>query len=200
MTPLPPPASSFICSRGKISSLPADAERIAQAVRSHWEVENRLHWCLDVQFNDDQSRLRTGFAANNLAIVRHIVMNLLRLNTSRKGSIKTKRMLAATLISLPWIRTAFAPSTRNRPSVPWATCPWSAVSPTFRSLCRPAFPRGLPTCASGSRRCPTFRRPVSRSTARWRITGSRSCPPRRPARGTRPPDPRGWNPGPRPTG
>jgi len=79
-----------------ISSLPADARRIAQAVRSHWEIENRLHWCLDVQFNEDQSTVRTGFAANNLAIVRHIVMNLLRLNASRKGSIKTKRMLAAT--------------------------------------------------------------------------------------------------------
>lgn len=79
-----------------ISSLPADATRIAHAVRSHWEVENRLHWCLDVKFNEDQSTVRTGFAANNLAIVRHIVMNLLRLNTSRKGSIKTKRMLAAT--------------------------------------------------------------------------------------------------------
>ncbi|NMG03046.1 ISAs1 family transposase [Azoarcus taiwanensis] len=79
-----------------ISSLPADARRIAHAVRSHWEVENRLHWCLDVQFNEDQSTVRTGFAANNFAIVRHIVMNLLRMNTSRKGSIKTKRMLAAT--------------------------------------------------------------------------------------------------------
>lgn len=79
-----------------ISSLPADAKRIAHAVRSHWEVENRLHWCLDVQFNEDQSTVRTGIAANNFAIVRHIVMNLLRLNTSRKGSIKTKRMLAAT--------------------------------------------------------------------------------------------------------
>ena len=79
-----------------ISSLPADAKRIAHAVRSHWEVENRLHWCLDVQFNEDQSTVRTGFAANNLAIVRHIVINLLRLNKSRKSSIKTKRMLAAT--------------------------------------------------------------------------------------------------------
>jgi predicted transposase YbfD/YdcC len=80
-----------------ISSLPADAERIARAVRSHWEVENRLHWCLDVQFNEDQSRVRSGYAANNLAIVRHIVMNLLRLNTTRKASIKSKRMLAATI-------------------------------------------------------------------------------------------------------
>lgn len=78
-----------------ISSLPANAERIARAVRSHWAVENRLHWCLDVQFNEDQSRVRNGYAANNLAIVRHIVMNLLRLNTTRKASIKSKRMLAA---------------------------------------------------------------------------------------------------------
>ncbi|MDX9838918.1 MAG: ISAs1 family transposase [Azoarcus sp.] len=80
-----------------ISSLPADAERIARAVRSHWEVENRLHWCLDVQFNEDQSRVRSGYAANNLAIVRHIVVNLLRLNTTRKASIKSKRMLAASV-------------------------------------------------------------------------------------------------------
>ena len=80
-----------------ISSLPAEAERIANAVRSHWEVENRLHWCLDVQFNDDQSRVRSGYAANNLAVVRHIVMNLLRLDSTRKASLKSKRMLAATL-------------------------------------------------------------------------------------------------------
>ena len=79
-----------------ISSLPADAKRFARAVRSHWGIENRLHWCLDVQFNEDQSSVRTGFAANNFAIIRHIIMNLIRLNTSRKGSIKTKRMLAAT--------------------------------------------------------------------------------------------------------
>ena len=80
-----------------ISSLPADPERIARAVRSHWEIENRLHWCLDVQFNEGQSRVRAGYAANNFAIVRHIVMNLLRLNTTRKASIKSKRMLAATI-------------------------------------------------------------------------------------------------------
>lgn len=78
-----------------ISSLPADAARIARAVKSHWEVENRLHWCLDVQLNEDQSRVRTGFAANNLAIVRHIVMNLLRLNTTVKAGIKNKRLLAS---------------------------------------------------------------------------------------------------------
>jgi predicted transposase YbfD/YdcC len=78
-----------------ISSLPADAAQIARAVKSHWEVENRLHWCLDVQLNEDQSRVRTGFAANNLAIVRHIVMNLLRLNTTVTAGIKNKRLLAS---------------------------------------------------------------------------------------------------------
>jgi len=77
-----------------LSSLPPDAAKIAHAVRSHWEVENRLHWSLDVHFNEDQSRLRTGYAANNLAVVRHIVLNLLRFNTSRKASIKSKRLLA----------------------------------------------------------------------------------------------------------
>lgn len=68
-----------------ISSLPVDAERVARAVRSHWEVENRLHWCLDVQFNEDQSTVRTGHAAHNFAIVRHVVMNLIRLNNLPKG-------------------------------------------------------------------------------------------------------------------
>lgn len=79
-----------------ISSLPADAERIALAVRSHWEVENRLHWCLDVQFGDDYARGRIGHIAHNLALVRHMALNLIRLDTSIKTSIKTKRLLAAT--------------------------------------------------------------------------------------------------------
>lgn len=76
---------------------PADRERIAGVVRSHWEAENRFHWCLDVQFNEDQSRVRTSYASNNRAIVRHVVMNLLRLNTMRKASIKPTRMLPATI-------------------------------------------------------------------------------------------------------
>lgn len=82
--------------RHYISSLPPDADKIAHAVRSHWEVENRLHWCLDVQFNDDYARARTGHVAHNLAVVRHIALNLIRLDISRKTSIKTKRLLAAT--------------------------------------------------------------------------------------------------------
>ena len=65
-------------------------------MRSHWEVENRLHWCLDVQFGYDYARARTGHVAHNLALVRHIALNLIRWNTSVKTSIKTKRLLAAT--------------------------------------------------------------------------------------------------------
>ena len=79
-----------------ICSLPADAERIAVAIRSHWEVENRLHWCLDVQFGDDYARGRIGHIAHNLALVRHMALNLIRLDKSIKTSIKTKRLLAAT--------------------------------------------------------------------------------------------------------
>lgn len=82
--------------RHYISSLPPDADKIARAVRSHWEVENCLHWCLDVQFGDDYARARAGHIAHNLALVRHIALNLIRLDTSRKASIKTKRLLAAT--------------------------------------------------------------------------------------------------------
>ena len=79
-----------------ISSLAPDAEKFMRAVRSHWEIENRLHWCLDVQFGDDYARARSGHVAHNLALVRHIALNLIRLNTSVKTSIKTKRLLAAT--------------------------------------------------------------------------------------------------------
>ncbi len=67
-----------------------------RAVRSHWEIENRLHWCLDVQFGDDYALARSGHVAHNRALVRHIALNLIRLNASVKTSIKTKRLLAAT--------------------------------------------------------------------------------------------------------
>lgn len=80
-----------------ISSLPPDAERIRQAIRAHWTVENRLHWVMDVSFNDDQMRARTKAAAHNLAVLKHITLNLIRLDpVKRKGSIKTRRIIAAT--------------------------------------------------------------------------------------------------------
>ena len=79
-----------------IGSIPVQARRFAHAVRSHWEVENRLHWCLDVCLNDDQARTRMRNSARNLATVRRMVLNILRLDKSRKGGIKTRRMLAGT--------------------------------------------------------------------------------------------------------
>ena len=50
-----------------------------QAVRSHWGVENRLHWILDMAFREDESRIRTGYAAHNMSNLRRLVLNLLRL-------------------------------------------------------------------------------------------------------------------------
>lgn len=60
-----------------ISSLPPTAERIASAVRSHWLVENGLHWTLDVVFNEDQSSVRKNNAGENMALIRHITINML---------------------------------------------------------------------------------------------------------------------------
>ena len=79
-----------------IGSITAEAATLANAVRAHWGVENRLHWCLDVAFNDDQMRAREKNAGANLATVRRLVLNLFRLDkSSRKGGIYTRRILAA---------------------------------------------------------------------------------------------------------
>ncbi|GHU00769.1 hypothetical protein AGMMS49960_09570 [Betaproteobacteria bacterium] len=80
-----------------LSSLPADAQRLLSAIRAHWSIENRLHWCMDAAFADDQMRARSGHAAHNLAILKHITLKLIRLDPiPRKGSIKAKRFIAAT--------------------------------------------------------------------------------------------------------
>jgi predicted transposase YbfD/YdcC len=80
-----------------ISSLPADAARLNRAVRQHWRVENSLHWCMDVVFGDDQMRARTGNAAHNFAVMRHVALNLIRLDpVKRKGGLKVRRLIAAT--------------------------------------------------------------------------------------------------------
>ncbi len=77
-----------------IGSIPVQARKFAHAVRSHWEVENRLHWCLDVCLNDDQARARVRNSARNLATVRRMALNILRLDKFHKGGIKARRMLA----------------------------------------------------------------------------------------------------------
>ncbi len=77
-----------------VSSTPLSAARAAEAVRGHWAIENSLHWVLDVTFGDDQSRLRTGHGATNMAIVRHFAINLVR-SAKNKRSIKLRRKRAA---------------------------------------------------------------------------------------------------------
>jgi predicted transposase YbfD/YdcC len=78
-----------------LSSLPLDAARLLQAVRSHWQVENQLHWVLDVVFNEDQSRARTGNAAENLATLRRWTLNLIKADRRKaKRSLKGRRKAA----------------------------------------------------------------------------------------------------------
>ncbi len=72
----------------------AHAAAFAHAVRGHWGIENWVHWVLDVTFNEDRSRVRSGNAPQNFAVLRHMALNLLRHEPS-KGSIRTKRFRAA---------------------------------------------------------------------------------------------------------
>lgn len=74
-----------------ITSLSKNAEEIAEYIRGHWSIENQLHWILDVTFGEDNSRIRKDNAPENLAIIRHIALNLLKLDKSSLGSIKGKR-------------------------------------------------------------------------------------------------------------
>ena len=79
-----------------ISSLPAQPKILSHAVRQHWGVENKLHWVLDICFNDDQSRIRKGNAPRNIAIVKKTVLNLLQVikKTKPRISLKAMRKLA----------------------------------------------------------------------------------------------------------
>lgn len=78
-----------------LSSLPLNAKTLAKAVRGHWGVENPLHWTLDVTFREDQSRARSKNAAQNLATLRRIALNLIKRNKRKKVSQRQKRILAA---------------------------------------------------------------------------------------------------------
>src|SRR5207244_7104177 len=80
--------------RSYISSRALSAAAFAHAVRSHWAIENNLHWTLDVTFNEDQSRLRAGHGAKNMAVIRHFALNLVRQATDKR-SIKRRRKRAA---------------------------------------------------------------------------------------------------------
>lgn len=77
-----------------ISSLPADAEKLAHAIRAHWGVENSLHWVLDVNFRDDDCRIRKKNAPANFTAVKRATINALR-KAPGKHSLKSKRLIAA---------------------------------------------------------------------------------------------------------
>lgn len=70
------------------------ADMFGASVRSHWYVENQLHWSLDVNFHDDASRIRKGYGAENRAMARRIALNLLKNNGDNKKSLRVKRKLA----------------------------------------------------------------------------------------------------------
>lgn len=78
-----------------ISSLPNNANLLAQSVRSHWDVENSLHWVLDVAFGEDDCRIRKDNAPQNFAVLRHIAVNLLGREKSSKLGVKNKQFRAA---------------------------------------------------------------------------------------------------------
>lgn len=78
-----------------LSSLNADApDKLEHAVRAHWSIENNLHWVLDVAFDEDSNRTRKGHSAANLAVIRHIALNLIKKEKSSKVGVKTKRLKA----------------------------------------------------------------------------------------------------------
>ena len=77
-----------------ISSLSGDAQEFGEAARAHWGIENSVHWVLDIAFREDESRVRKGNGAQNLAILRHIALNLLRQEKSAKCGVKAKRLKA----------------------------------------------------------------------------------------------------------
>jgi predicted transposase YbfD/YdcC len=77
-----------------ISSLPPHVERLAALIRGHWGIENGLHWSLDVTFNEDQSRIRQGHAAENAALLRRLALSILKQDTRYSDSLRCKRLRA----------------------------------------------------------------------------------------------------------
>ena len=78
-----------------ISSLVRSATAFVTMIRQHWDIENKLHWSLDVTFNEDRCRIRKDHAPENMAAVRHITLNLLRQERTHRMSLRQKRLLCS---------------------------------------------------------------------------------------------------------
>ena len=88
------PKGATVQPRYYISSLEASADRLLDAVRSHWSIENSLHWSLDVTFWEDECRVRKDHGPQNMATLRQISHNLVKRETSLKVGIQGKRLQA----------------------------------------------------------------------------------------------------------
>jgi predicted transposase YbfD/YdcC len=75
-------------------SLESDVHKFSESVRNHWSIENQLHWILDVGFKEDASQSSRGYSAENLAVIRHIGLNLLSRDKKSKVGVKAKRLKA----------------------------------------------------------------------------------------------------------
>jgi predicted transposase YbfD/YdcC len=78
-----------------LTSCPDDPATLGKATRSHWAVENALHWVLDVTFREDDSRVRDRTAARNLALLRKIALNIVGRDRTSKASVRARRKKAA---------------------------------------------------------------------------------------------------------
>jgi predicted transposase YbfD/YdcC len=77
-----------------ISSLESNAKQLLHAARTYWEIENKVHWVLDITFREDDCRVRKGNGPQNFAVLRHIDLNLLRRESTAQCSIRAKRLKA----------------------------------------------------------------------------------------------------------
>jgi len=91
-TPGTCPTQKDACFR--LKQPPNDAKAFAEAARGHWGIENGLHWCLDVAFREDDSRIRKGHAPTNMAIINRFGVCLIKQDPSRKIGVKACRKRA----------------------------------------------------------------------------------------------------------
>lgn len=111
-----------------LSSASLDAKAFAVAVRAHWGIENRLHWVLNVVFHDDLARLRSGNGPQNMVVVKHVALNLIRILRTSTASKPTLARLpqrrlprkhhpksaTVNLKRFPWVQTMSASDSQRR--------------------------------------------------------------------------------------